>query len=307
MQFDGVDISQYKYLMWTLVSRFGDPKLSTIVQHTAKKATFAERMAIVKGINHIGEPCTRVLDFRIYFYELCKAYEQNGIRHFLDPESIEVFNALLEKTAGRYTVGVYEELDAFAKRRYARLPPEEKEVRTDIEAKLVNMDRTKIETIRKYGLQHDVSEVDLDKKLFIDSIEQRVLEQHYLNNNRSLFYTLDSGLNNFKPTTVFLSDANYDFWQSLQIESQSCVVSALLLKPEFQAILAQSQRVTKFYLLKKLLVNDQVDYVAIDIAKLSVVLAQHPEITAAVTSEEVRLVKIDISPTTVLNLSLIHI
>lgn len=301
MQFDGVDVTKYKYLMWTLVSRFGDPKLSTLVQHTAKNATFGERMAIVKGINYIGEPCKRVLDFRIYFYELCKAYDQNGIRHFLDPESIDVFNALLEKTAGRYTVGVYEELSNYAKRRYARLPEEEKQVRTDIEAKLINLNRNKIDSLKKFGLQHDVAKEDIDHNALIDSIEQRVLEQHYLNNNRSICYTLDSGLNNFKPLSVFLSDSNIDFWQSLQIDDHACVVSSLILKAEFQSVLAQSQEVSKYYLLKKILVNDQTDFVAVEISKLSVVLEQHPELVTALTSDEVRLIRMNITSAPILS------
>ncbi|MBU2882559.1 hypothetical protein KO525_08550 [Psychrosphaera sp. B3R10] len=283
--------------MWTLVSRAGDPKLSTLVQHTAKKATFSERMAILKGINHIGEPCARVLDFRIYFYEMCKSFECNGIRHFLDPESIDVFNALLDKTEGRYTLGVYEELSNYAKRRYARLPESEKETGPAIDTKLIQLNRRKIKSIRECGIKHDVSEDDIDINALVDSIEQRVLEQHYLNNNKSVFYTLDNGLNNFKPLSVFLSDSNYTFWESLQIDQHSCVVSALVLKPEFQAVLSQSQNITKFYLIKKLLVNDQTDFVAVDFTKLSLVLAEHPELQDALTSEEVRLIKIDIMST----------
>ncbi|MDC2889422.1 hypothetical protein [Psychrosphaera algicola] len=254
-------------------------------------------MAILKGINHIGEPCARVLDFRIYFYEMCKSFECNGIRHFLDPESIDVFNALLDKTEGRYTLGVYEELSNYAKRRYARLPESEKETGPAIDTKLIQLNRRKIKSIRECGIKHDVSEDDIDINALVDSIEQRVLEQHYLNNNKSVFYTLDNGLNNFKPLSVFLSDSNYTFWESLQIDQHSCVVSALVLKPEFQAVLSQSQNITKFYLIKKLLVNDQTDFVAVDFTKLSLVLAEHPELQDALTSEEVRLIKIDIMST----------
>lgn len=301
MQFDGVDVTKFKFLMWKLVSRCGDPNLSTVVQHTAKKATFSERMAILKGINYIGEPCQRVLDFRIYFYELCKAYEFNGIRHFLDPESIDIFQALLEKTAGRYTLGVYDELSNYAKRRYARMPEEMKVASSEVETKLIQLDRTKIKTLVASGNQHDVNEENIPVDAMVDSIEQRVLEQHYLTNNKAIFYTLDSGLRNFRPLTVFLNDTNYGLWQSLQIDDHSCVVSALLLKSEFQSVLAQSQSFTKFYLIKKILVNNQVDFVAIDIAKLPVVLADHPELQGSFMSDDLKLVKINIAPAPILN------
>ncbi len=294
MQFDGIDVTRYKYLMWTLVSRAGDPKMSTLVQHTAKKASFEERMAIVKGINYIAEPCVRVLDFRMYFYELCQAYEFEGVRHFMDEQSIQVFNALIDKTGGKYTVGVFDELNSYAKKRYAELPEEFKNRPKTIAASRKSLNRQKIPELAATGVGNDVSEQDIPVEALQASVEQRIFEGHFLTHSASLCYTLASGLENFRPLTVLVNEQNKAFWQSLQMEQHSCLVSALLMRPEFQSVLAQAQDVSKYYLIKRILVNDQLDFVALEFNKLRLVLAQYPELSNILQDGELKLVRIDI-------------
>lgn len=267
--------------------------MSTLVQHTAKNASFEERMAICKGIQYIGEPCVRVLDFRMYFYELCNAYEFNGVKHFLDQTSIDVFNALIEKTGGRYTIGVYEELSAYAKRRYAQLPEEDKNNRTHLNAKTVLLNRHDIDSLRKTGIGHKIENDDIHLPGLCDSIEQRLVEERFVNNLDSLHYVISSSHNSYRPLCVCHTKQSEPFWQSLQLEQESCFISGLVMRSDFQMWLGQRTKGQKYFLVKSVLVNDRLDFIALDLAKLSVILQEHPDLAALLREDNIRLLKLD--------------
>ena len=294
MQFDGIDVSKFKYLMWTLVSRAGDPKMTTLVQHTAKKASFDERMAIVKGINYIAEPCARVLDFRIYFYELCQAHEFEGVQHFLDPESIQVFDALIEKTGGRYTVGVYDELTSYAKRKAEEFQRSQPQQTVEVEPKLVCLDRKRHSGLSGYSESRDVSKSDVSKQRLVESIEQRIFEAHYVNAQKGVSYTLADAPMNYQPLTEFVIEDNREFWQYIQLDEDFSLVHAIVHKAEIKAVLAQSQPVSKYYLAKKLNVNDQLDFALIEFASLPEVSQNDPALFASLLMDDVKLLRIDI-------------
>jgi len=294
MQFDGVDVTRFKYLMWTLVSRAGDPKMSSLVQHTAKKASFEERMAIVKGINYIAEPCVRVLDFRMYFYELCQAHEFEGIQHFMDGESIQIFNALIEKTGGKYTLGVYDELNNYAKKKAAEFQQTQSHVRVKIDPKFIPLNRYDDFQLRQHSASHDVSKHDVPKELLIRSIEQRVFEEHYINNSAGLSHLLAGPSLNYRPLTEFITDSNQELWQYLQMEQDFGLIHAIIHKPEIKAVLAQSQAVSKYYLVKKLNVNDQLDFAMVEFSTMPAICHSDPELFACLQLDDVKLLRLDI-------------
>ena len=294
MQFDGIDVSKFKYLMWTLVSRAGDPKMSTLIQHTAKKASVEERLAIVKGINYIAEPCARALDFRIYFYELCQAHEFEGIQHFLDPESIQVFDALIAKTGGRYTVGVYDELTNYAKRKAEEYQQSHPEPVERIAPKLVPLNRHLTPSLRAIDPGQDVSIEDVSSERLSQSIAQRVLEAHYLNTNRSVSYALANAAMNYRPLTEFVTDANRDLWQFLQMDQDFSLANAIVHKPEIKAVLAQTQSVSKYYLAKRLNVNEQLDFALFEFNQLPGICESDPELFACLLLDDVRLLRVDL-------------
>ncbi|QGX40512.1 PilZ domain-containing protein [Permianibacter aggregans] len=63
----------------------------------------------------LSQPCMRTLDLRGQVAGKCKEYQHGGRTHWMDERSIAIFEQLLARFRGQYTLGVYEALLASTK------------------------------------------------------------------------------------------------------------------------------------------------------------------------------------------------
>ena len=63
----------------------------------------------------LSQPCMRTIDLRGQVASKCKEYQHGGRTHWMDERSIVIFEQLLARFRGQYTLGVYEALLASTK------------------------------------------------------------------------------------------------------------------------------------------------------------------------------------------------
>lgn len=77
-----------------------------VVQPGSPSARFLRKMEA----NRLAQPCYKVIDKRNSTKQHCYAYEHNKITHYLDAESVELFEELIHRNKGIYSTAIYNAL-----------------------------------------------------------------------------------------------------------------------------------------------------------------------------------------------------
>lgn len=295
MFINGVDISKYKNLVWTLTSRAGEPKLSMLINKVAIAASNDEKDAILNAIYRTAEPCNRVLDFRYFIPEECKRYDYHNICHHIDQASIKLFEELLLKTDGVYTLGIYDEVYSLAKNNYQQLSHLHDSGRFSLEAKTINLSRANVDLLTQTLSPHSPSE-DSNNFLvdsLVASIEQRVHEEHFLNHNQSVIYLANQSAIEHKLTCAFRNESTELFWQYMQLGEEDCLANRLFKLPEIQYRMENlNDAYSRFYLVKKALVNGQLEFILFELNEALEEIKHNQDFASFIQQQDVKLIRV---------------
>jgi hypothetical protein len=100
---DKLVISHYK-----TVGRAGKTLVKEEVKAGSDTARFLERMEQ----RRLSTPCHIAIDMRGKVEDTCEAYEFQGLVHYMDEKCIDIFETEAAKYDGKYTVGVFEKVQA---------------------------------------------------------------------------------------------------------------------------------------------------------------------------------------------------
>ena len=105
-----MNIDQYKPLIEQLKPLVNEPDFDTLLRKITESETAPVRFQIKMELNRLSTACSRVIDMRPRFGGECELFVADGVSHYLDANIRMAMENALRSYAGRYTIGVYEEV-----------------------------------------------------------------------------------------------------------------------------------------------------------------------------------------------------
>ncbi|MEW9798773.1 PilZ domain-containing protein [Alteromonas sp. CYL-A6] len=101
------DLEQYAEIIEQLKPMVNEPEFNQILSQVAGDLPKEKRFLIKMEVKRLAKPCMRSIDLRGQVDGDCRLYEYDGIKHYLDPVAIDVFEQQI-RIFGHYSFGVYE-------------------------------------------------------------------------------------------------------------------------------------------------------------------------------------------------------
>ncbi|WKE64925.1 PilZ domain-containing protein [Gallaecimonas kandeliae] len=107
----------------------GEPEFQSLFDQLTQGEDNNTRFLLRMELRRVAAPCQRVIDLRLKGIKRCQLVEYKGQTHYLDEGARRIFEAGLKEFSGRYTMGIYEDIEAYAQsvRQERQLSGEEEE------------------------------------------------------------------------------------------------------------------------------------------------------------------------------------
>jgi len=125
-----MELSEYTDVIKKLSQLYNDPDFNVLFDNLMLGESKSNRFLIKMEVNRISAPTRRILDFRDHNDKDVMRFEYKGITHHLSATEIALLKKLLEQHQGHYTLGTYEDIQAFHQAERSK-PRDEREVVAD--------------------------------------------------------------------------------------------------------------------------------------------------------------------------------
>lgn len=107
-----MDLQKYNSQIIELVAIRNEEDFNTLFDSILFGESNSDKFLIKMELKRLATPCKRIIDLRDKVKEKCHLFEQQGIKHYLTPEAIDVLQENI-KLYNQYTLGVFEAVHQF--------------------------------------------------------------------------------------------------------------------------------------------------------------------------------------------------